>query len=78
MTRLFEQFNYIDYKNLFDRYWDYFIFKNRITKEDFLDHLHYKIRIERITIAHVKALENDLLSLNESLFILRMAINSLS
>lgn len=76
LLRLLDQLNYKDYPQLLKNNWNFLILKNNISYNDFIKHLD-NIRINRIDLAHIKESENELIGLNESLYLLRTAIDQM-
>ena len=76
LLRTLDQLDYKDYPYLVKLNWPILNFETKISYDEFVNHLN-KIRINRIDWAHVKEAESDMLSLNESLFLLRTAIGKM-
>lgn len=73
-SKLFEQFDYKHYKEIFERYWEEFSFNDTISKQEFIDLLFNNVRVYRIDWAHVKRSNINFDSLNYSLYKLRKVL----
>lgn len=76
LLRTLDQLHYKDYLNLIKTNWFSFNLRTTISYDEFIEHLN-NIRINRIDWAHVKEAENDIHSLNESLYLMRTAIGKM-